>query len=77
MKRGSFDSMSEGWDEEGNGKKKQEQIDNENRGRNFCILLKGRCAWQNVECELVGDVGFFVASGHVITCDPREAVLDN
>jgi hypothetical protein len=25
----------------------------------------------------VDDVGFFVASGHVITCDPRGVVLDN
>jgi hypothetical protein len=30
-----------------------------------------------VECELVDDVGLFVASGHVIVSDPREAILDN
>ncbi len=23
------------------------------------------------------DVGLFVASGHVITCDPREIIIDN
>jgi hypothetical protein len=44
VKKGSY-SMSEGWDEEGNGKKKHERTNNENRGRNFCILSKGRCAW--------------------------------
>jgi hypothetical protein len=25
----------------------------------------------------VDDVGLFIVSGHVIACDPREAVLDN
>jgi hypothetical protein len=30
-----------------------------------------------VECEFVDDVGFFVASGHVIACDLKEVVLDN
>jgi hypothetical protein len=30
-----------------------------------------------VECELVDDVGLFIASGNVIVCDPREVVLDN
>jgi hypothetical protein len=30
-----------------------------------------------VECELVDDVGLFVASGYVIVSDPREAILDN
>jgi hypothetical protein len=44
VKKGSY-SMSEGWDEEGNGKKNHERTNNENRGRNFCILSKGRCAW--------------------------------
>ncbi len=58
-------------------KKKQEWINNENGGRNCCILPKGRCAWWSVECELVDDVGLFVASGHVIVSDPREAILDN
>jgi hypothetical protein len=40
-------------------------------------MLKGRCVWQGVECELVDDVGLFIASGHVIASDPKEAVLDN
>jgi len=30
-----------------------------------------------VECELVDDVGLFVASGYVIPCDPRETIFDN
>jgi hypothetical protein len=30
-----------------------------------------------VECDLVNDVGLFIASGHVIAYDPREAILDN
>jgi len=30
-----------------------------------------------VECELVDDVGLFVASGNVITYDPREVVFNN
>jgi hypothetical protein len=38
------DFMNEGWNEEGNGKEEQERANNENIGRNFCILPKGRCA---------------------------------
>jgi hypothetical protein len=30
-----------------------------------------------VECELVDDVGLFIANGCVITCDPREIIFDN
>jgi len=30
-----------------------------------------------VECELMDDVGLFIVNGHVIACDPKEAVLDN
>jgi hypothetical protein len=30
-----------------------------------------------VKCELVDDIGLFVASGRVILCDPREAIIDN
>jgi hypothetical protein len=29
-----------------------------------------------VECELVDDVELFIASGNVITYDPREAIFD-
>ncbi len=69
--------MSEGMNEEGNGKKKQEQGDNENEGRNSRIPLKGRFAQQGAKHELVDDVGLFIASGHVIACDPRETIVDN
>jgi hypothetical protein len=37
--------MNEGWNEEGNGKEKQEQGVNENRRRNSHILSKGRFTW--------------------------------
>jgi len=36
VKIGSFDSMNEGWDDEGNGEEEQEWGDNENRGKNSC-----------------------------------------
>ncbi len=77
MRKCSSNSMIERWNEEGHGEKEHERTNNENEGRNFCISSKGGCAWQGVECELVNDVGLFVVSGHVITSDPREAVLDN
>ncbi len=77
MRRVSSNSMNEGWNEKGNGEEQHERGDNENGGRNFHIMLKGRCVWQGVECELVDDVGLFIASGHVISCDPKEVVLDN
>jgi hypothetical protein len=44
VKKGFSDFMSEGWNEERNGKEEQERTNNENRGRNFRILLRGRCA---------------------------------
>ncbi len=36
----------------------------------------GLC-WWGVECELMDDVGLFIVNGHVIACDPKEAVFDN
>jgi len=30
-----------------------------------------------VECDLSNGVKVFMASGHVIACNPREAVIDN
>jgi hypothetical protein len=77
VRRGSSDSMNEGSNEKGNGEEEHERGDNENGRRNFHIMLKGRCVWQGVECELVDDVGLFIASGHVISCDPKEVVFDN
>jgi hypothetical protein len=43
MRRGFFNSMNERWNEEGNGKEKQGQANNENGGKNLYILSKGRC----------------------------------
>ncbi len=74
MRRGSFDSMSEWSNEKGNGEEEHERSDNEN---DFHIMLKGRCVWQGVECELLDDVGLLIASGQVIACDPKEAIIDN
>ncbi len=73
----SFDSMSEGTNEEGNGEEEEEWGDNEKERRNFRIASKGRFVWQGAECNLVDDVGFFIVSGYVIACDMKEAVLDN
>ncbi len=70
-------SMNEGTNEEGNGKEEEERDDNENKRRNSCIPSKGRFVWWGAECELVDDVGLFIAGGHVIACDPREVILDN
>jgi len=30
-----------------------------------------------VECDLLDDGEIFIASGHVIACDPKQVVLDN
>jgi hypothetical protein len=43
MRKCSFDFMNEGWNEEGSGKKRKKRIENENEGKNSCILIKGRC----------------------------------
>jgi hypothetical protein len=69
--------MNESTNEERNDEEEQEWGDIENRGRNSHILPKGRFACWGVECELVDDVGLFVASGYVIPCDPRETIFDN
>jgi hypothetical protein len=77
LRRASYDSMNESTNEERNNETEKEQDDNENERRNSCIPSKGRFVWQGVECELVDDVGLFVASGCVIACDPKEVVIDN
>jgi hypothetical protein len=46
MRKGFYDSMSEGWNEEGNGKEEQERATNENGGRNFLIMPRGRYAYE-------------------------------
>jgi hypothetical protein len=38
---------------------------------------KDRWEWWGFECELVDDVGVFVATRCVIACDPKEAIVDN
>ncbi len=69
--------MNESMNEEGNNEEEKERGDNKNEGRNFCISSKGKFVWWGVKCELVDDIGLFVASGRVILCDPREAIIDN
>jgi hypothetical protein len=70
MERSSSDSLGEKRNEEGNERK------------NSHIPTKGRCFWQSANYDLVdSNVGVFVASGHVIACNPwegiyREAYLD-
>jgi hypothetical protein len=41
--------------------------------------IMGRCQfeWQGVECDLVNDVGVFLAKGCVVACNPQEVVLDD
>jgi hypothetical protein len=38
---------------------------------------KDRWEWWGFECEFVDDVGVFVATRPVITCDPKETILHN
>jgi hypothetical protein len=58
----SFNSMNEGTNEEGNGKEEEEWGDDENGRKNSHIPWKGRFFWRGAECDLVDDVGLFVAS---------------
>jgi hypothetical protein len=77
LRKISFDCMSEGTNEEGNGEEEEEQGDNEKERRNSHMPSKGMFVWQGAECDLVDDVGFFIVSGYVIACDLKEAVLNN
>ncbi len=77
LRRTSSNSMSEGTNEEGHGKEEEEWGDNENKKRNSYIPSKGRFVWGGAECELVDDVGLFIANSHVIACDPKEVIIDN
>ncbi len=70
-------SMNESINEEGNGEKEKERSDNENKRRNSHIPSKGRFAWWGAKCNLMDDVGLFVANGRVIACDPMKAIFDN
>jgi len=46
------------------------------KGRNSNIMAKHRFEWQGAECDLVNDVGVFLAKGHLVACDPHEVVFD-
>jgi len=78
MERSSFDSLGEGRNEKWNEKKNKEQNEKTNERRDSHILIKGKCFWQGADYDLVdSNVGVFVASEHVIACDPWEIVLDD
>jgi hypothetical protein len=47
------------------------------RGKSSNILGKCWSEWQGVECHLLDNVGVFLAKGHVVACDPHEAILDD
>jgi acetyltransferase-like isoleucine patch superfamily enzyme len=65
-----FYSMSEARNEEQNEERNNERSEEGNIRINSSILTKGRCFWQGAKCDLVDDVGVFIANGCVITCDP-------
>jgi hypothetical protein len=51
------------------------EVKKEMKKRNSHIPTKGRCFWQSANYDLVdSNVGVFVASGHVIACDPWEGI---
>ncbi len=63
MERSSSNSLGEKRTGEGNER------------RNSHIPTKGRCFGQSANYDLVNsNVGVFVASGHVIACDPWEGI---
>ncbi len=64
--------MREGVHEGGNNESNKEG----NVKGNSCPA-KDRWQWRGFECDLVDDAWVFIASGCVITCDPREAILDD
>jgi len=48
-----------------------EMINNSN------FLVRDKCQWWGIECDLVDDVGVFVTKGHVIICHQWDAILDD
>ncbi len=66
------------WVKEGmKNEMKRETRQEENERNDLHILTKGKCFWQGAEYDLVdSNFGVFVASEHVIACDPWEIVLD-
>ncbi len=47
------------------------------KGRNSNIMGKHQFKCRGVECDLVDDVGVFLAKGHAVACDLEEIVLDD
>ncbi len=47
------------------------------RGKNSNIFGRHWSQWLGAECDLVDNVGVFLAKGRVVTCNPHEAVLDD
>jgi hypothetical protein len=62
--------MSEARNEEQNDERNNERSEEGNTRINLSIKTKGRYLWQGAKCDLVDDVGVFIASGCVITCEP-------
>jgi hypothetical protein len=40
-------------------------------------VLSLRRSWRGIECDIVDVKGVFIVRGQLITCDPREVVLDD
>jgi hypothetical protein len=40
------------------------------RGRNSNIVGRCRFEWRGAKCDLLDNVGVFLAKDHVVTCDP-------
>jgi hypothetical protein len=67
--------LGEKRNEEGNEERNKEQSEEGNEKSNSNILAKGWCFLQSANYDLVdSNVGVFVASGHVIACDPWEGI---
>ncbi len=78
MERSSSNTLGEGRNGKGNEKKNKEWSEKGNERGDSHILLEGRCFWWGVDYDLIdSNVGVFVASGRVITCDPWEMVFDD
>ncbi len=78
MDKSSSNSLGERRNEKWNEKRNKEWSEEGNERRDSHILAKGKCFWQGANYDLVDlDVEVFVASEHVITCDPWEIILDD
>jgi hypothetical protein len=78
MEGSSSDSLGEGRNEKRNEERNKERSEKGNERRDSHILAKGKCFWQGADYDLVdSDARVFVASEHVIACDPWKIVLDD